>query len=668
MGDVSPGSMGIIEGAPAMQESGASFIPEKERLSIPAPPLTSPYEQKSLTDTDDVEPQTIEEKEEELIASKLHRALNSCSWKALCECLIALQDTPQKLIPVLSDTDTEHQSTVLHTSVWKAPPPLTKFILDLLAPLNDADTLFMARDMDGNTPLHLCCANLPITNSGSPDTGVMKRLAEAAPHVLQMGNSQGDTPLHMLVSSSLCCVTTDDQQAATVSKEAVSCLLALSEDIAYLQDSTGATPLHTAIASGANEWVLFQLFETAPSVAKVPDERGMLPLHYAAAFGHTPLTIVELLVEAYPDAITEVTVNGDTPLHLLASNAYLNRADLLTHRMDVDTEKIIGLLTGSERDEYVHDSENEDGKQKPLLVANAEKMNPLHCCALFNAPSQLSRLLMKIPHGVQAATKTNDFGATPLHVACAQPGVAESVSQVASLGTAAAAAIQDRHKRTPLHVAAQNSYATGDLIKVLTNLYPEASMEMTQRGHVPLHLAAQSQASESVIKALIKANTKAAEARNKSNNTPLHDAAKYRASAGVVRILLETYPDAVYIQNQYGNLPLHCATAYQAPSEVVTLLLEAWPDGAAMQNRNQDAPLHYAAAYTTSLDVLRPLIAAAPAAVLLLNSSGQSPIDRAKANNAPEEIVRQLEESANEWTKKASMDGWGSFASIRADF
>lgn len=292
---------------------------------------------------------------------------------------------------------------------------------------------------------------------------------------------------------------------------------------------------------------------------------------------------------------------------------------------------------------------------------------------------------MKNPLGARAAIMKNEFGATPLHVACAQPSVAVSVTQVASLGTATSAAALDRHRRTPLHVAAQNSHATGDLIKVLSHLFPEALREETQRGHLPLHLAAQSQVKESVVEALIAAYPEAAEVKSKSLNTPLHDASKYKASAGVVRLLLSAYPDAVYMQNHYGNLPLHCATAYQAPAEVVRILLEAWPDGASIQNRNkvrfllardciilccvlrlivkllfatQDAPLHYAAEYTTSLDVLRPLIKAAPAAVMLSNSSNQSPIDRAKANNAPADVIALLAEAAEEWTQRAT-PGWG---------
>jgi ankyrin repeat protein len=373
------------------------------KTSIPGPPLTTtgpttgdlrrdnPPRPPNYVNKKKSNEESTEQTQENQFASQLHRAIDSCSWQDLYHGLTALQDTPEKILPVLEHTDAHHQSTILHTAAWKAPPALTKFLLDIVPKNANSLELFTARDADGNTPLHLVCANLPITASGTVDILVMKRLAEAAPQVLHMHNSQGDTPLHMLVSSPICCMSVDDDddddEEATLllSQEAVSCLLGLSEDICYTQDSTGATPLHTAIYSGANEHVLVQLMEVAPLVVKVPDARGMLPLHYAAAFGRTPLAFVELLVMAYPNAIREVTVNGDTPLHLLASNASVSMANLSTRRMDVDTEKMIGLLMGSEQDDDDDDDsdqgDGDDGKQMPLLVANAERVRVL--CFLF---------------------------------------------------------------------------------------------------------------------------------------------------------------------------------------------------------------------------------------------------------------------------------------------
>ena len=491
------------------------------------------------------------------------------------------------------------------------------------------------RDGEGNTPLHLCAGNLDYhgngvevrdaskSKNGTSDNNntntlaVLKEIASSAPaKAWTIQNSEGDTPLHMLVSSPLCTADwrsstlrdkiTDVARNATRVKlalEAIQLALDTSDgrEACLLRERTGATPLHIALASGAHDVVIEALLDAAPSSTRSEDGRGMVPLHWAAAFGRASYLSVKRVAEEYTAGLTSATVDGDIPLHLAVSNAMMEDVGDSgngvvavggggrggsaggesgdTSKVDKNRLKIVELLmhapktSSSSRDS----SSSSDGTKKgtsPILTTNREKLTPLHCCALFDAPPQISKLLMKHSDANAASSMTNSFGATPLHLAAAQPGVSQSIATVLSIGSPDAAAVQDRLKRTPLHVAAQNTYATNLLIKTLAELNPNAASVKTQRGHLPLHLAAQSQAKEQVIRALIKAYPAAAEARNKSNNTPLHDAAKYRASLGVVRLLLDAYPGALYVQNQYGNLPLHCATAYQAPSDVVQLLLK----------------------------------------------------------------------------------------------
>ncbi|KAL7469727.1 hypothetical protein ACHAXS_009992 [Conticribra weissflogii] len=540
------------------------------------------------------------------------------------------------------------------------------------------------RDGEGNTPLHLCCANLDYPPPRHDDAGgtdddredhclaVLREIAKAAPSkAWTMQNSEGDTPLHMLVTSPLFAADPNAAHArhprpaaysakdvAVAAKIAVAALhIALGLDVAspsaananvninanaashshveatLIQERSGGTPLHVALAHGAHDAVVERLLSLAPAAARAEDNRGMLPLHWAAAFSRTGPNAVRRLVEEHPAGLLHGTLDGDVPLHLAVANALIEQEEGgrktatgsgggsasgaggveggSDGKVDKNRLKIIELLMqDSGRKASVKDGE----VTSPILMTNREKvgwcdcvcfcklsnlyspfssrflidtpshspyphllrlqLTPLHCCALFDAPPQISKLLMKHPDANAASSMTNSFGATPLHLAAAQPGVSQSIATVLAIGTPDAAAVQDRLKRTPLHVAAQNTYATNLLIKTLAELNPDAAAVKTQRGHLPLHLAAQSQAKEPVIRALIKAYPAAAEARNKSNNTPLHDAAKYRASLGVVRLLLDAYPGALYVQNQYGNLPLHCATAYQAPSDVVQLLLK----------------------------------------------------------------------------------------------
>lgn len=335
---------------------------------------------------------------------ELYQALENGSWKVLYERLLALKESTdvEKIAEILAIPHHDYESTLLHTAVWKAPPALTKVIMDMVSSLKDPSTLCLALDADGNTPLHLCCANLPLSNNNTVDVSVMKRLANAAPSALRLANEFGDTPMHMLVSSPVCCNedghNDDDESAA---EEAVSCLLGIDENVCRLQDATGALPLHIALGCGAHEAVLMKLLEAAPTVATAKDELGMLPLHYCAAKGKTPLAVVDLLMEAHPESFTEVTVNGDTPLHILASNAATSMTYLSKERMSADTENMIMFLLGSARDD--DDSRATDeasvisyaGHRRPLLACNKEQVRDGmlgFACLLRNVRWKLERV------------------------------------------------------------------------------------------------------------------------------------------------------------------------------------------------------------------------------------------------------------------------------------
>lgn len=560
----------------------------------------------------------------------LHEDLATASWSALHSNLAHLATNSELILPALTATDSDY-CTPLHVAVWKAPPSLAILLISLLrnASAELSSGLLLSRDSTGNTALHFCAGN------GTGDSySVMDALIKAAPRALTFQNAEGDTPLHLAASN------------PTSSVDCISLLLEAYPEATLLQDCSGATPLHAAIANKASGAVIQKLLSVAPKMASVVDNDGLLPLHYVGAFLHTDIDSVKKIITIYPSAVIDQSKEGDVPLH----TAVVNSND----EIDEDGLRILELL--------VTDSNGVE----PILMTNKEHSNPLHCCAIFNSPARLIKFLMTFPSSRRAVCMINNTGATPLHLAAAHSSVAQSVSTIVALGTPEGAAVEDRIKGTALHVATQNMNATGNLIDALLSLNPEATSIPTQRGHLPLHLAAQSPCacSESVVKKLLAHDPESAQVRNKSSNTPLHDAAKYRASVQVVTLILDVYPDALYIQNQYGNLPLHCATAYQASSNVVQLLLKRWPEGASVQNCNQDAPLHYAASNDSSLEIIQAIVKAAPASVLLLNSIGQSPVERAQANNAPSDVVEFLEEATEEWGKKAATESWGVFDDI----
>ena len=569
----------------------------------------------------------------------LHFDLKTNNWKVFQDHLQQLQKRPDLLRLAATVNRPDDGSTPLHAVAWRAPPTVALMFIALIKTLQDQDTIFIRKDRDGNTPLHLCCTNFSAgregVNSGKVETSVLNALVQAGPNAVTVQNAEGDAPLHLLVTSPALCSEGVDYENPDVQRALTSILCSPGgTDSALLRDSAGATPLHVAIAAGAIESVLLQIVHDVPSCVGVKDIRGMLPLHYVAAFLRTPYRAVRAMVQAYPNGLTGVTRSGDTPLHLCATYSHLGGAENCNGVFGVDENAacVVDLLTGK------------GGEGHPLLATNREALTPLHCCVLFDAPPQLSRLMMGHPDAAHASSITTPFGATPLHLAAACTVTTWTIDTVRALGTPEAAATKDSLTRLPLHVLAQNGLATPELIKTIADLNPTAAACGTQRGHLPLHLAVQNgKANAVVIGAIITVFPDAARTMNQSGNTPLHDATKFGASSNIIHLVNNAAPEAARMRNRYGNLPLHCAVAYQAPADVIRLLLSIYPEGATARNSSRETPLYYAATYATDVQSVISLIDAAPEMMKVLTRAGQRLADKARDRGAIREIVELLE-------------------------
>ncbi len=332
--------------------------------------------------------------------SPLHRAMEKASWKELHQHITDLSKSPNPtdIAAQLSIPHPRDGGTTLHVASWKVPPLLGAMMIQLM-PENSREmaVLQSIRDGEGNTPLHLCCGNLDYIDDGIDHLAVLKAIVRVAPKsAWTMQNSEGDTPLHMLVTSPLCAASVpaadDDTVGDTSSKstnaekmalEAVN--LALEAEAAVSATTPeGATPLHVALAHGAHDCVIEALLEAAPSAAEVEDERGLLPLHWAAAFGRVSHGVVKRLINAYPQAVTRVTIDGDIPLHLVVSNATIDGGDggrggsgSSDGKVDRNRLKIVELLMN---DSALKSSPLRDTSDvtSPILTANREKLTPLH--------------------------------------------------------------------------------------------------------------------------------------------------------------------------------------------------------------------------------------------------------------------------------------------------
>lgn len=333
---------------------------------------------------------------------ELHENLNDCAWESLLTHLTFLQDVPSLIVPSAAVKNLVDGSTILHTIVWKAPPILAKTFIELIPNNFEADELFQMVDKDENTALHVCCSNLgpfhyQYQNRSKPSVydliiSTFDLLLHRSINALTMQNKEGDTPLHLLVS---CPAVTDippinsyfSDFQRTESIQASLDILSLMLDrlpstgATLLKDLTGATPLHTAIASSAESTFLMTLLNAAPLACKVEDVDGMIPLHYAASTPNISVEFMNQLIRSYQFGLCHKTKNGDTPLHLAVRN--LGSSDIADEIFSSCPnivylfQALIGCFLDDDHFSLAQLSRGDLNKRYcPLLIMNREKVIP----------------------------------------------------------------------------------------------------------------------------------------------------------------------------------------------------------------------------------------------------------------------------------------------------
>ncbi len=328
----------------------------------------------------------------------LHKVLEHCAWATLYSHIKTLSDRREMVQSVFSSK--QSGSTPLHTMVWKAPPFCTLAAIRVLVKSKDTALLAM-KDRDGNTPLHLFCANLEFHEQHEDDEDVdmiyleiLELMIKLTPRVLSMHNGEGDTPLHLFCASPAVCMKTELEDKPLKEKRKIalkSLLQNFGHESTFLTDKSGATPLHVSIAHAVDDLIIMMLLRVGGSkVLHMEDDRGMIPLHYAAAYVHNSHTVVAKMIEIYPESIYHKTHNKDTPMHLLVSNACQKTSQISINtafngKLDRNTVKVVELLLGKSARFSVYQYEDEDKesstskKRCPLLVQNREKVCTFHC-------------------------------------------------------------------------------------------------------------------------------------------------------------------------------------------------------------------------------------------------------------------------------------------------
>ncbi|EJK58127.1 hypothetical protein THAOC_21769 [Thalassiosira oceanica] len=174
-------------------------------------------------------------------------------------------------------------------------------------------------DNFGWLPLHYACSN-------EASLRVLALLVEAYPESRARVDKRGRTPLHF-------CLGQADRPAG---EDEVSLLSGAGDAMqgggaSDMADENGMLsmtprtkqPLHYACAYGATDGALRVLVDLSPRTVMADDNRGRTPLHLAlgnAVRPSSPLA-VSLLVGRHPAVVDSIDLEGNLPIHLLATSA-----------------------------------------------------------------------------------------------------------------------------------------------------------------------------------------------------------------------------------------------------------------------------------------------------------------------------------------------------------
>ncbi|KAL3930930.1 MAG: hypothetical protein SGBAC_011545 [Bacillariaceae sp.] len=574
--------------------------------------------------------------------------LRSENWGSLKPFLNKLETTGDEYIrDELTKLDTFGNTKMypIHFIVWRAPNSFIKTFISSI-PYRDQNETLGRLDSFGNSPLHLACSGLEVdVEKDSIDVTVVEMISECGPETHEMLNKQGESPLALLMNSKALKADPKLIASEAIAERLVRSMLEGRTHLIKRKNMFDyKTLFHTGASFGVHEGVLMALLELSePSIASMQDTSKRIPLHYIAGCvseKRPQVLIAEKLVKANEEGVIRTNSAGDTPLHVYVSNI-VQRIKDEGELNSPNTTKMAEILLGSKEDE----------KLCSLLVKNSTDLSPLHCCALYNAPTNVMDEFSKSPFFALAATIVDSNSATPLHLACASSKIRASLEKLKFFGTAEAAVMRDKKSRTPMHVAAENPKMTKNFIKALVEINPKAAKVRNSKGRMPMHVALRKNAKDTIIKALLKANPKAVKTTFSGRNSVFHEMCEYQTSAPIMKFMLKMHPLGSKVKNKSGNLPLHAAIAFECSIDVIQELLDAYPGGATAKNKNGETPLHLAAV-KNSIEVIELLVSVGPKATILANKDGQKPLDAAKLVEGNVEVVSVIEAKTKAYLKE----------------
>jgi ankyrin repeat protein len=338
-------------------------------------------------------------------------------------------------------------------------------------------------------------------------------------------------------------------------------------------------PLHLALRVDVDPAVIHVLLQQWPESARERSDAG-LPLDLALNAIVPSEEVVQILLDAYPEAIQVTNARGSTPVHGYLKDGFAS-AQLLRLLIDCWPEALL-----------VADAEGD----LPIHVALRTGMSAWELQRLETTARLLSE---RCPESLRVA---NAKGQRPVHLAIVQ----DNVPVVRILADLAPEVLQeaDAGGTSPAHLVASCEYASADLARCVAEAWPESLLTTNQNGDTPLHVAIdRAFPSSEPLAVFLERCPEALRVANSSGRSPLFVAIA-RNHGTVARLVVEADPESARHVDSRRRTAAHFAASRERLSSDLLLqfLAETWPAALQMRDVEGNVPL-FVAAENESMDL-----------------------------------------------------------------
>ena len=339
------------------------------------------------------------------------------------------------------------------------------------------------------------------------------------------------------------------------------------------------------------------------------------PLHYyLARKSSIALEVVQLLINAWPEANRITNSCGYMPIHILCDNKQIDEAvslDVLRFMHNTDRtllrEAVEGWLPihiAVGHMSTVFCKELISSYPESLKVGDADDILPIHLACMSGRADSVDTIQYLLSLYPKSICARDGLEHSPIHRAILW-GTKEVVELLLILNPADASMVDEDSGKFLLHVVASCNRPAGlvSKLKTIFDAYPEAILARDRQGKTPLDHAMRTWVSQSMtvisflqaqqVYAQIAQNTAVLTSVDESGWLPLHRALKDNATLGSIKLLvtgLLVTRNAASLQlpTHDGIFPMQIACEYSSV-KVVKLLHEL-----SGHTLDQFSPLHYA--------------------------------------------------------------------------